>query len=504
MVKFNKSYLYILSYIVCIFPIITLIFSVIYTNTPYLTGILTELRQSLDDFPLSDLEYTNNCSEAKYSTILYKVPGSYEGCSCVNVSDYPYKQANKHIVFKGRCKKNHTLNGCISVNAFPRVDLRKWHSNEFCSKKYLNNEGYKKYFTDSVGVDENCPNGYKKCGKLDDMGNYLCLPQGESCPINDIQTSNLKNDSLIEKGYEEYEIGDKYLYFTNKSENPLITKLKIAEEKLCAGKGYYYTSYPQFILDENFGLYGCRYKISGSLYDDTVSKLDIMTKNELFTNNNFSMYSRYNNSCEYPYFSLNAEMFLYPKRYIGFNKKCLKENHIDIGNKIFQSDHIDSINNNLLKNRKQHSILIWISIAAIDFYLMTCFFIDIDEDNNLTNFYIWCIITIPFYLAMNIVAIIGLAAMSHINKYPLCNNETTNNKIKLFNGKSRNMLLNTLALVIIINGQLLLTIILFFLKRRKILRNNNNINQTDSQIINSVNDFNQDMPFITTQSSESN
>ena len=66
------------------------------------------------------------------------------------------------------------------------------------------------------------------------------------------------------------------------------------------------------------------------------------------------------------------------------------------------------------------------------------------------------------------------------------------------------MLLNTLALVIIINGQLLLTIILFILKRRKILRSNNSINQTDSQIINSVNDFNQDMPFITTQSSESN
>ena len=58
MVKIKKSFLYFSAYIVCIFPIITLIFSVIYTNTPYLTGILTELGQSLNDFPSLALSIT--------------------------------------------------------------------------------------------------------------------------------------------------------------------------------------------------------------------------------------------------------------------------------------------------------------------------------------------------------------------------------------------------------------------------------------------------------------
>ena len=157
-----------------------------------------------------------------------------------------------------------------------------------------------------------------------------------------------------------------------------------------------------------------------------------------------------------------------------------------------------------MKNRTQHSILIWISIAAIDFYLMTCFFIDIDEDNTFLNFYIWSAITLPFYLAMNIIAIIGLAAISNVKRYPLCNDEMTNLKIELFNNKSRIMFLNTLALFIIINGQLALTIILYFLKRRKILRNTNTIDDShSSNIMETISKFSQDSPIMTERSNKS-
>ena len=135
---------------------------------------------------------------------------------------------------------------------------------------------------------------------------------------------------------------------------------------------------------------------------------------------------------------------------------------------------------------------------------MTCFFIDIDEDNTFFNFYIWSAITLPFYLAMNIVAIIGLAAISNIKKYPLCNDEMTNLKIELFNNKSRNMLLNTLGLFIIINGQLILTIVLYLLKRRKILRNTNNIDDSHStNFMESISKFSQDSPIMTDRSNKS-
>ena len=457
-----KSYLYASSYIVVIFPIITLIFSVTYTNTPYLTGFLTELSNSLNDYPLSDLEFINSCPKEKHTLDLFTIPESVQGCACLNLT-YEYKQVNKELVFRGKCNKNNTLNGCISISNYSSVNLKKWHSNIFCGKKYKKEEinGYKYFFQNSVLKGENCSEGYKKCGKLDDMDNYLCIPKNESCPVNDIKILDERNDNLTD--YESYKFGDKYLYFTNTStERPIITKLKTAEGKLCHGRGYYHTDYPQFILDSNFEIYGCRYEIQNTLYDESIEKLDIITKDELYKDNGIDMFSRYNDSCEYPYFSLNADIFLYPKRYIGFNKQCLKENNLNIDDKIFKHEIINIINESLLKNRNQHSILIWISIAAFDFYLMTCFFIDIDEDNTFLNFYIWSAITLPFYLAMNIVAIIGLAAISNIKKYPFCHDEMTNLKIELFNNKSRIMFLNTLALFIIINGQLALTIILYF------------------------------------------
>ena len=498
-----KSYLYASSYIVVIFPIITLIFSVTYTNTPYLTGFLTELSSSLNDFPLSDLEFINSCPKEKHTLDLFTIPESVQGCACLNLT-YEYRQVNKEIVFRGKCNKNNTLNGCISISNYSSVNLKKWHSNIFCSKKYKKEiNGYKHYFQNSILKGENCSEGYKNCGKLDDMDNYLCLPINESCPINDIKILDERNDNLTD--YESYKIGGKYLYFTNTStESPIITKLKTAEGKLCHGRGYYHTDYPQFILDSNFEIYGCRYEIQNTLYDESIEKLDIITKDELYKDNGIDMFSRYNDSCEYPYFSLNADIFLYPKRYIGFNKQCLKENNLNIDDKIFKPENINIINESLLKNRTQHSILIWISIAAIDFYLMTCFFIDIDEDNTFLNFYIWSAITLPFYLAMNIVAIIGLAAISNIKKYPLCNDEMTNLKIELFNNKSRNMLLNTLGLFIIINGQLILTIVLYLLKRRKILRNTNNIDDSHStNFMESISKFSQDSPILTERTNKS-
>ena len=485
------SFLYALSFLVCIFPIVTLVFSIIYTQMPYLTGILTELNNSLNDYPLVELQYAEECSENQHDSIIHTISGSKEGCSCVNALNYTYKQANKYLVFSGKCKKNHTLNNCTSIKAYPEVNLKRWYSGKFCSKKYSNLKGYKDFFKYSVGEKEDCQNGFKLCGKLDDI-NYLCLPENESCPINDIVISK-ENDSLYY--YQKYNIKDsdgKILYYTNNSKKPIITKLKIAEGKLCAGKGYYHTEYPQFILDKNFALYGCRYTIMGSIYDETVTKLDNMTKKELYSYNNFSMYSRYYNNCEYPYYSLNADVFLYPKRYIAFNKTCLMENNLDIDDDIFKNEKIEMINNSLLKNRKMHNILIWISIAAIDFYFMTCFFINIDEENNLSNFCIWSTITIPFYLAMNVITIIGLIAMTNIREYPLCNDSITNIKIDIYNIKSKEIFTNTLIVFFNINGQLLLTLILLFFKRRKILLSKNTI----TEVSNSVNKKQKDFPLI--------
>ena len=67
---------------------------------------------------------------------------------------------------------------------------------------------------------ENCEENYKKCGILDTLGNIMCIPKEEKCPINDIKVDLASNyNDYISQGYkmahlenltEEYS-----LYYTN-------------------------------------------------------------------------------------------------------------------------------------------------------------------------------------------------------------------------------------------------------------------------------------------------
>ena len=101
----------------------------------------------------------------------------------------------------------------------------------------------------SVLEKENCEKGYKKCGKLDDMGNYICVKENDECPINDIKVTDLRDEELERLNYSHIIINYKYFYYTNTSEKPVISKLKVAEEgKICADTARYYTKYPQYNL----------------------------------------------------------------------------------------------------------------------------------------------------------------------------------------------------------------------------------------------------------------
>ena len=53
------------------------------------------------------------------------------------------------------------------------------------------------------------------CGILDELGNKLCLPLEEGCPINSIkESSEMPQDNL---NYLYVEIENKKIYFTNES-----------------------------------------------------------------------------------------------------------------------------------------------------------------------------------------------------------------------------------------------------------------------------------------------
>jgi hypothetical protein len=66
---------------------------------------------------------------------------------------------------------------------------------------------------------------------LEDYDNYLCLPQDEECPINDIISSDIERLGLIGDRCKSLYINNMYFYYTNKKiDKPVITKLKVGEK----------------------------------------------------------------------------------------------------------------------------------------------------------------------------------------------------------------------------------------------------------------------------------
>ena len=327
--RFNITYY---SMLIAIFPLVVFILSAVNKKMTSVSPILNEILSSLNDYPLSEFEYSrNNNNLDKYNGAIYTFPGSKKGCTCVHVSYYHNDQSGEYEVNPGTCSKNQSLNGCEDISPKEPKKLYRWEKGTFYSKKYDTSEhslkGYLLFLNSSVSENEECPNGYKKCGKLDDVGNYLCLQVKEECPINDIKVTNGRSDDLEAQGYFYTNINnDKYFYYTNNSNNPVISKLKATEGKMCMDRGYIHTDYPQYILDNNFQYYGCKHKIDGKLYETNLEVLDTSKKADLYEDSYLYIKMMYENWYYYfPFHSLEATMSLYPQRYIGFKKNCLKK-----------------------------------------------------------------------------------------------------------------------------------------------------------------------------------
>jgi hypothetical protein len=95
---------------------------------------------------------------------------------------------------------------------------------------YLNysNLNYLDYIENSNNFGITCKEGYKQCGKLDEI-NILCEAIENECPINDIFINNLSyiNDEYVSiKFNDKLDKNDLYLHYTNKKiNNKVITNI---------------------------------------------------------------------------------------------------------------------------------------------------------------------------------------------------------------------------------------------------------------------------------------
>ena len=79
-----------------------------------------------------------------------------------------------------------------------------------------------------------CEPNFKKCGILDSLGNIMCIPSTDNCPINKI-------DLNLNYGYQTCTYSNYLLYYTNNDINDnIITNIIISSEQ------------PKYIIKDNF------------------------------------------------------------------------------------------------------------------------------------------------------------------------------------------------------------------------------------------------------------
>ena len=456
------KYLNFSAFLILLIPLSLIILSVISVKVRVVSPILNEIRSSLNDYPLSEFEYAEDCYD-KYSGNLYTFPGSQLGCSCTHISYYYNDQSGKYLVNVGKCSYNQSDNGCEEVPKVNSQKLQNWDYGKFCSKSYqlpTEIKGYLYYLNLSVLENEECQKGYKKCGKLDDMGNYLCLPENDECPINDIIVSSRLRDDLANYNYTI--VNGKFYYYTNISDKPVISKLKVVEGKMCMDRTYYYTEYPQYVLDNNFKKYGCRHKIDKKIYDDNIEILDTKTKKEFYSDSGVNMkFYYYRSYFDFPFYSLNAQMNLYPQRYLGYDKKCLiQKGAFDVKNSPFNEEKISEIDSIVTDVIYKNKINLWFSIAClIVTTLCTCFLPAFDGKIRI----IWNIINGIFFIMMAIPIILNLKKVPKLKNLPACGDNITNLKINYYNSTSNTLKATTIISFIFVCLYIIFNIILLLI-----------------------------------------
>ena len=174
-----------------------------------------------------------------------------------------YKKHNgndrwRHKIWMG--SKILTLKKLIEDNNYNSYPILGFNSNgtkidsKYNYEELLNHSG------------KECEQNYKKCGIIDNLGNIMCIPEEEECPINEMIVDSISNNNLYSSNYNvtTFEnLTEGYaLYYTNKAtDKEIITKMTFNNETPR------YINHDNFIFDEK--LYQDYLYYLSSDYDDS-------------------------------------------------------------------------------------------------------------------------------------------------------------------------------------------------------------------------------------------
>jgi len=184
----------------------------------------------IDEFYYVPTEFIEHyCSEQCYET-------GNEECSCIE----PYDE-------KGTCKRNMDDTYKEGKVCYDYNSIHFWKGKKFIILK----KNIFTYLENAILKDEECPEGTKNCGIIDNNENELCINTNLNCPINYLSENKLNND------FSSVSIGDKIFYYGNdgNTTRKIIAGL-VAETDLLLNKN----NDDKYIIDN--------YTISGFLEDN--------------------------------------------------------------------------------------------------------------------------------------------------------------------------------------------------------------------------------------------
>ena len=196
------------------------------------------------------------------------------------------------------------------------------------SGKYLTGNKYKKYkdlFKEGfiIKQNENCKYGLKNCGKIDTLGQILCLPEEIQCPIQDFMV----NENYYVKEYENIEykydkVDDIISYSNKRTDLSIIGNISLNSGVPCLNMNE--QSWIRLDKTETDETTYCQIEFNGTNIDKRYQFAGKISSINIYESNlpKDAFNSMYNNI-------IGHSLYIYTRPFIGINLDCYNESNFD-------------------------------------------------------------------------------------------------------------------------------------------------------------------------------
>jgi hypothetical protein len=251
-------------------------------------------------------------------------PGTNAGCDCNSIYSTAIPETQRNRLNSGICSLNQANVGCRAVKPNSAVSYRVWKGGIICAQRANASMTYESLKSREVGPNSTCTNGTRQCGVLDTVGNKLCLPPSQACPINKVVFAYITDPIPTDYNYQSIALNSmNTLYYTSEAvtEN-LLLQFRLSEEgKVCQDPKQYNTNMTQFELDVDYANYGCTSSLpTAGKYDTRYKMIDSALKQNFYSGNGISLLLIL--TPYYPLESLDTTVGLYNRPFVGLQGNC--------------------------------------------------------------------------------------------------------------------------------------------------------------------------------------